>query len=176
MKSGTSRKSWRANRRQSLVDGRVYSADDSGNLYIADAETGKLIGGKPVKLIGTIVRSTARLYADGKIYLCSTTAWHVMQPTDNGVKFLDKMRLPEQDEVSGSLAVSHGKTVCARPAQGCIAWETKMSKPSTSAIRRRSFRKRPRFRPAISPPGCKLRLVELLLKPGQKHTFKCAAV
>lgn len=39
-----------------VVDGRVYCADDSGNLYIADAETGKLIGNKPVKLIGTIVR------------------------------------------------------------------------------------------------------------------------
>ena len=91
-----------------VVDGRVYCADDSGNLYIADAETGKLIGNKPVKLIGTIVRASP-LYADGKIYLCSTTAWHVMQPTKDGVKFLDKMRMPERDEVSGSLAVSHGK-------------------------------------------------------------------
>jgi outer membrane protein assembly factor BamB len=40
-----------------VVNGRVYAADDTGNLYIADAETGKQVG-KTVKLLGTIVRSS----------------------------------------------------------------------------------------------------------------------
>ncbi len=112
-----------------VVNDRVYIADDSGNLYVVDAKTGKQIG-KNVKLTGTIVRASP-LYADGKIYLCSTTGWHVMQPTDTGVKFLAKMRLPEKDEVSGSLAVSHGKIfVPTAAALYCIG--KKDAKPALS--------------------------------------------
>jgi outer membrane protein assembly factor BamB len=151
-----------------VVGGRVYSADDSGNLYIADAETGRLIGGKPVKLIGTIVRSTP-LFADGKLYLCSTTAWHVMQPTEKGVKFISKMRLPDQDEVSGSMAVSHGKLYMPTGAAlYCLG------KPDTKPAVSGSAPPTPKETPVSDhdkaawvqvTPG------ELLLKPGQKQQF-----
>ena len=137
-----------------VVDGRVYCADDSGNLYIVDAETGKLVGGKPVKLIGTIVRASP-LYADGKIYLCSTTAWHVMQPTKDGVKFLDKMRLPENDEVSGSLAVSHGKIYLPTGCGALLPGQERCEASDGFAIPPRRRRKR-RLPPAMHRPCCKL--------------------
>ena len=38
-----------------LVDGRLYAFDDSAKLYVIDAATGEMIG-KPVRLIGTILR------------------------------------------------------------------------------------------------------------------------
>ncbi len=151
-----------------VANGRVYSADDAGNLYIADAETGRLIGGKPAKLIGTIVRSTP-LIADGKVYLTSTTAWHVMQPTDNGVKFLDKKRLPDQDEISGSMAVSHGKLyVPTGAALYCIG--KKDVKPALSGTAS--------VIPKETPVSADDKLAwvqvtpgEMLLKPGQKQQF-----
>jgi outer membrane protein assembly factor BamB len=147
-----------------VFDGRVYSADDSGNLYIADAETGKLIGGRPTRLLGTIVRSSP-LAADGKIYLCSTTGWHVMQPTPTGVKFLSKMRLPEKDEVSGSLAVSHGKIYLPTGAAlYCLG--KKDVKPSATPIP-----PQPREEPAgkdDKPAWVQLTPGELLLKPGEQ--------
>jgi len=90
-----------------LVDGRVYSLDDGGKMYIVDAKTGEEVC-KPAKLIGTIVRSSP-VYADGKIYICSTSAWHVFQPNAKGVKLTHKLRLEDVDEVSGSPAISHGR-------------------------------------------------------------------
>jgi outer membrane protein assembly factor BamB len=151
-----------------VADGRVYSADDSGNLYIADAETGRLIGGKPVKLIGTIVRSTP-LFADGKIYLTSTTAWHVMQPTEKGVKFLSKMHLPDQDEVTGSMAVSHGKLyVPTGAALYCLG--NKDAKPAVSG----SPPAMPKETPVSAddkPAWVQVTSGELLLKPEQKQQF-----
>ncbi|HEY1786150.1 MAG TPA: PQQ-binding-like beta-propeller repeat protein [Pirellulales bacterium] len=89
------------------VDGRIYSLDDGGKMYIVDATTGEEVC-KPAKLIGTIVRSSP-VYGDGKIYICSTSAWHVFQPTEKGVKLIHKLRLKEEDEVSGSPAISHGR-------------------------------------------------------------------
>jgi outer membrane protein assembly factor BamB len=153
-----------------VVNGRVYSVDDSGNLYIVDAKTGKQIG-KTVKLTGTIVRASP-LYADGKIYLCSTTGWHVMQPTDTGVKFLSKMRLPEKDEVSGSLAASHGKIYLPTGAAlYCLG--KKDAKPALAAMK--SDEPAPsKETPASAddkPAWVQVTPGELLLKPGQKQQF-----
>ena len=155
-----------------VVDGRVYCADDSGNLYIVDADTGKLVGNKPVKLIGTIVRASP-LYADGKIYLCSTTAWHVMQPTKDGVKFLDKMRMPERDEVSGSLAVSHGK-IYLPTAEGLYCLGKKDVKPVLGSQAPAPLTETP-VAAGDAPALLQVTPVEMLLKPGEKHTFKVQA-
>jgi outer membrane protein assembly factor BamB len=151
-----------------VANGRVYSADDAGNLYIVDAGSGKLLGGKPAKLIGTIVRSTP-LVADGKVYLTSTTAWHVMQPTDNGVKFLAKTRLPDQDEISGSTAVSHGKLYVPTGA-GLYCLGKKDTKPALSGTAPVIPKETPvsaddKVAWVQVTPG------EMLLKPGQKQQF-----
>ena len=53
-------------------------------MYINDAATGKPVG-EPVKMVGTIMRSSP-VYADGKIYACTTSAWHMLTITKDGVK------------------------------------------------------------------------------------------
>jgi outer membrane protein assembly factor BamB len=113
-----------------LVDGRIYQSDDQNNLYIVDAATGKLV--KQVKLIGEIVRGSP-LFADGKIYLCSTTAWHCFRPTAKGVEVVQKMRLPTDDEVSASVVVSHGRLYLATNARlYCLG--KKDQKPAATPI------------------------------------------
>jgi outer membrane protein assembly factor BamB len=113
-----------------LVDGRVYAADDGGNLYIVDAVTGKLV--KKVKLLGTIVRGSP-LYADGKVYLCSTSGWHCFRVTPTGLELVQKLRLDAVDEVSGSPVVSHGRIFLPTGARlYCLG--TKDQKPAATPI------------------------------------------
>lgn len=89
------------------VDGRLYALDDGNILYIFDAESGKPIGRKQ-RLTGTITRASP-VYADGKIYACTTSAWHVLLPTDSGVKITHRLRFGQGEEIHGSPIVSHGR-------------------------------------------------------------------
>jgi hypothetical protein len=59
-------------------------------------------------LLGSIMRSSP-LYADGRIYACTTSAWHVITPTEDGAKVTHKMRFPNGEEIHGSPIVSHGR-------------------------------------------------------------------
>jgi outer membrane protein assembly factor BamB len=153
-----------------VVDDRVYSCDDAGNLYVVEAKSGKQIG-KPVKLLGTIVRGSP-IYADGKIYLCSTTGWHVLQPTPTGVKFLAKTRLNEADEVSGSIAISHGKIyVPTGSALYCLG-----KKDAKPALAEKKVGDTPEEKPTPvaktdAPAWIQLTPGELLLKPGDRQKF-----
>jgi outer membrane protein assembly factor BamB len=79
---------------------RVYFVDDGAKVYVFDRQTGEPVG-KPQKLLGTIVRGSP-LVADGKLYICSTSGWHVLEPTKDGLKFINRMRLDEEDEVTAS--------------------------------------------------------------------------
>lgn len=90
-----------------LVDGRLYSLDDANLLYVFDAKTGKQIGGKQ-RLTGTITRASP-LYADGKLFVCTTSAWHVCVPTPKGVKITHRVRFGQGEEIHGSPIVSHGR-------------------------------------------------------------------
>lgn len=90
-----------------LVDGRIYALDDSNLLYVFDAKSGKPIGPKQ-RLTGTITRASP-LYADGKIYACTTSAWHVLEPTQKGVKIKHRVRFGQGEEIHGSPIVSHGR-------------------------------------------------------------------
>ena len=90
-----------------LLNGRIYAVDDSNVVYVLDAATGDEIG-KKQRLLGTITRASP-VYADGKIFACTTSAWHVLQPTDNGVKIVQRQRLPNGEEIYGSPVVSHGR-------------------------------------------------------------------
>jgi outer membrane protein assembly factor BamB len=147
-----------------VVDGRVYCVDDSGSLYIVDAETGKRIGNRPTKIVGTIVRASP-LYADGKIYICSTTAWNVFEPGPSGVKPVNRMRLPEADEVSGSMAVSHGKIYL--PTAGALyCLGKKDAKPSATSIPEGP--KETTVAKDDKPAHLQITPCEVLVRPGQE--------
>jgi outer membrane protein assembly factor BamB len=79
---------------------RIYFVDDGAKVCTFDKATGTPVG-KPLKLLGTIVRGSP-LVADGKLHVCSTSGWHVLEPTRDGLKIVNRMRLDEEDEVTAS--------------------------------------------------------------------------
>jgi outer membrane protein assembly factor BamB len=85
---------------------RVYFVEDGAKVNAFEKATGARVG-KPVRLLGTIVRSSP-LVADGKIYVCSTSGFHVLEPTPDGLRFVHRMRLEEDDEVTASLVAADG--------------------------------------------------------------------
>ena len=147
-------------------DGRLYACDDGGKLFILDAKTGEPVC-KPVKLVGTIVRSSP-LCADGKIYVCTTSAWHVFEITDKGVKPVHRLRLGEEDEVTGSPLVSHGRIFLPTGARMyCLGKDG--AKTSATPI------PAPPQESPVSEDSkaavVQITPVEVLMKPGDKQTF-----
>ncbi len=90
-----------------IVGDRIYFIDDGAKVYVFDKKTGEAVG-KPQKLLGTIVRGSP-LVADGKLYVCSTGGWHVLEPTETGLKFVNRMRLSDTDEVTASPIAWNGR-------------------------------------------------------------------
>ena len=150
-----------------LVDGRLYALDDGGKMFIVDVATGQQIGKKAAKMTGTIVRSSP-VYGDGKIYACTTSAWHVFQPTKDGVKLTHTLRLDEEDEVTGSPIISHGRIYLPTGAQMYCLGKAD-AKPAATA--------RPEL-PQEKPVGkddqpatAQVVPAEVLLKPGTHQKF-----
>ena len=90
-----------------ILGDRVYFVDDGAKIYAFDKATGAPVG-KPTKLLGTIVRGSP-LVADGRLFVCSTSGWHVLEPTKDGLKFVHRMRLADEDEVTASPIAWQGK-------------------------------------------------------------------
>ncbi|MFM7413666.1 MAG: PQQ-binding-like beta-propeller repeat protein, partial [Planctomycetota bacterium] len=120
-----------------VLGDRVYFVDDGAKVYAFDKQTGNPVG-KPVKLLGTIVRGSP-LVADGKLYVCSTSGWHVLEPTQDGLKFVNRMRLDEDDEVTASPIAWNGlvflttgaRLYCigAKPTDGVVRAQPKVTAP-----------------------------------------------
>jgi hypothetical protein len=120
-------------------------------------------------MIGTIMRSSP-VYADGKIYACTTSAWHVFEPTANGAKLTHKLRLDEADEVTGSPIVSHGRIYLPTGANlYCLGKNDPSQKTAAT----------PRPEPPVELPVGKddqaaiaqVVPAEVLLKPGAAQSF-----
>jgi len=111
---------------------RVYFVEDGAKVNAFEKATGTRVG-KPVRLLGTIVRSSP-LVADGKLYLCSTSGFHVLEPTADGLKFVHRMRLAEDDEVTASLVAADGRLYLTSGARiYCLGEkERDFSGPSTT--------------------------------------------
>ncbi|NCY02569.1 MAG: hypothetical protein EBX36_06560, partial [Planctomycetia bacterium] len=90
-----------------VLGDRVYFVDDGAKVFAFDKRTGEPVG-KPQKLLGTIVRGSP-LVAGGRLYVCSTGGWHVLEPTADGLRFVTKMRLAEEDEVTASPIAWNGR-------------------------------------------------------------------
>jgi outer membrane protein assembly factor BamB len=89
-----------------VLGDRVYFVEDGGKVHAFDKATGAPVG-RPQKLLGTIVRGSP-LVADGKLFICSTSGWHVLEPTADGMKMLERRRLEEEDEVTASPIAADG--------------------------------------------------------------------
>jgi outer membrane protein assembly factor BamB len=89
-----------------VIGDRIYFVDDGAKVYAFERKTGEPVG-RPQKLLGTIVRGSP-LVAHGKLYVCSTSGWHVLEPTNDGLKFVNRMRLDEEDEVTASPIAADG--------------------------------------------------------------------
>jgi len=83
-----------------MLGERVYFVEDGAKVHAFDRVSGDPVG-RPLKLLGTIVRGSP-LVADGRLWICSTSGWHVIEPTADGMRFVDRMRLDEEDEVTAS--------------------------------------------------------------------------
>jgi outer membrane protein assembly factor BamB len=114
-----------------VLGDRVYFIDDGAKVYVFDKATGEPVG-KAVKLLGTIVRGSP-LVADGKLYICSTGGWHVLEPTKDGVKFVNRMRLDEEDEVTASPIAWNGLLYLTTGARLYCLGATAPSSPSAGA-------------------------------------------
>jgi hypothetical protein len=152
-----------------MVGDHLYAADESGTLYVLDPKTGESVSSRRLKMLGSIVRASP-LYADGKVYMCSTSAWHIFEPTKDGAKIIHRMRFPiGVEECYASPIVSHGKLYLTTTAAiYCLA------KPNTKTG------VTPRPEPAKEAPvgpDTKVAHVqvvpaELLLKPGEKQQYE----
>ncbi len=152
-----------------MVGEHLYAPDESGTLYILDPKTGVSVSSRRLKMLGSIVRSSP-LYADGKVYMCSRSAWHIFEPAQDGAKMIDRYRFPiGQEECDASPIVSHGKLYLTTTAAiYCLA--KKDAKPGVTE------------RPAPAKEGAlgqdtkaahvQVVPAELLLKPGQKQQFE----
>ena len=115
-----------------ILGNRVYFIDDGAKVYAFDKATGEPVG-KPQKLLGTIVRGSP-LVADGKLYVCSTGGWHVLEPTAEGIKFVNRMRLPESDEVTASPIAWNGRIYLTTGERLVCLGRADAPAPSTSAV------------------------------------------
>lgn len=146
-----------------LIDGRVYYIDDSAQLFVIDAKTGK-DAAKPSKL-GRKMEGSA-IYGDGKIYVGENHRFTILQPakTATGVKVLSQVRL-DPEEVIASPIISHGKVfIPSTDAMYCIA--EKGAKIEADAIPAAAIEADIKADQKVAQ--VQITPVESLIKPGEK--------
>ena len=156
-----------------ILGDRVYFVDDGAKIYAFDKATGEPVG-KPTKLLGTIVRGSP-LVADGRLYVCSTSGWHVLEPTKDGLKFVNRMRLDEKDEVTASPIAWQGRMYLTTAARLYCLGDTAQPKtpiqeqPRTSAAQQVSTSTR---EPAGEPAWVQVVPAEALIAAGETLPLK----
>lgn len=149
-----------------LLNGRIYAFDDGNIMYLLDAKTGEQIQ-RPLRLLGSIMRASP-VYADGRIYACTTSGWHVITPTADGAKITHKLRFPTGEEIHGSPIVSHGRIYLPTiEAMYCIGF--KDAKPAITEA------PKPTAEDALTdktPALVQVVPAEGIIKPGDKVQFK----
>ncbi|QDU45980.1 outer membrane biogenesis protein BamB [Symmachiella dynata] len=148
-----------------MVDGKLVTVDDRGGVIVLDPETGKTIAKKK---IGRMMRSSP-VYADGKIYVCSTGGrWHILKLEDDRIKIVHKLMLKDRSS-HGSPVISHGR-IYIPFIEGMYCIGKKDQQPTAD----------PRPAPAeVTPVSAddvatqvQVVPVEALLKPGQKLQYQ----
>ena len=148
-----------------LVNGRLYSIEDGSLLYVLNPEDGEEIG--KLKL-GTIMMGSP-VYGDGKIYAAERSNFYILEPTEKGVKVLQRLRFnPEQEDISASPAISHGRLyVPTSKAMYCIGRSD--AKPTADS---RPAQPQEAALTDMNPAQLQIVPVEVLLRPGGKQAFQ----
>jgi len=148
------------------VNGYIYAAENGGTLRIVEAKTGKLVDS--LRLGGPCHSSP--IYADGKIYLCTSNGrWWTFEPQKDGkLKVLYRARL-RRTEVYGSPIVSHGR-LYVPTTTGLYCIGKKDQKPSADP--RPDFPDEAPLETDSKPAHVQVVPVESLLIPGQLQQFR----
>jgi hypothetical protein len=149
-----------------LIGDRLYCIEDGGLMYVLDSEAGKEIGRQK---LGTIMMGSA-VYGDGKIYAGERSNFYVLQPSDRGVRVVKRVRFdPEQEDVSGSPAISHGRIyIPTSKALYCVG----KADQKPSADPRPEIAAETQTSADTKPSQLVLVPIESLLKPGQQVQFQ----
>ncbi|MCA9182162.1 MAG: PQQ-binding-like beta-propeller repeat protein, partial [Planctomycetales bacterium] len=92
-----------------LIDGRLYVIEDGGTLVVINPENGEII---QEKKIGR--RPGSLVYGDGKLYCCEQTGnFWVLEPTEEGVKEVSRVRMASGEEILAAPIISRGKIYLA---------------------------------------------------------------
>ncbi|MCA9232448.1 MAG: PQQ-binding-like beta-propeller repeat protein [Planctomycetales bacterium] len=148
-----------------MVGDQLWVVDDGAKLSVFNTETGKQLA---KKALGTVMRSTP-LYADGKVYLCTNNGiWYVLQPSESGVKVLQKLRL-KSEASDGSPIVAHGRIYL--PLSGalyCIGKpdQTPSSDPLPEPVQEAPVSEDPQ------PALVQVEPYDALLSPGQQQGYQ----
>jgi outer membrane protein assembly factor BamB len=149
-----------------LVGDRLYCIEDGGLMCVLNPQSGDEIG--RLKL-GTIMMGSP-VYADGKIFTGERSNWYTLEPTAKGVKAAHRVRFnPEQEDMSGSPAVSHGRIyIPTSKALYCVGKRDHVP----SADPRPALPQEAPTAADAKPAQLLVVPVESLLKPGQKQQFE----
>jgi outer membrane protein assembly factor BamB len=101
-----------------VLDGdHIYQADNSGNLYAFDVETGRQIWKQN---LGTVQKASA-VFADGKIYVGSETGkFYILKPHSDRCEVLSDVELPLSDQGLNSQKIPEPVVASAAVARGRV--------------------------------------------------------
>jgi outer membrane protein assembly factor BamB len=101
-----------------VIDGdRIYQADNSGNLFAFDIETGRQIWKQN---LGTVQKASA-VFADGKIYVGSETGkFYILKPHSDSCEVLSKVEMPISSQGLNSQAIPEPIVASAAVARGRV--------------------------------------------------------
>jgi outer membrane protein assembly factor BamB len=153
-----------------VLGDRIYVVDDGAKVHVYDKATGARVG-RPLKLLGTIARGSP-LVSDGKLWVCSTSGWHVLEPTADGLKFVDRRRLEADDEVTASPIAWNGRVYLTTAARLYCLGDGTPPEVSGPTETRAELVSRATSGPAGAPAWLQLVPAELQIAAGASATLR----
>ena len=152
-----------------VIDGdHIYQADNSGNLYAFDVETGHQIWKQN---LGTVQKASVVL-ADGKMYVGSETGkFYILKPHSDRCEVLSEVELPLSDQGLNSQKIPEPVVASAAVARGRVYF---VSSDTLYAIGPKKTDGKPR-KPVVqkmepgqgAPAWVQVAPTEMVLKPGE---------
>jgi outer membrane protein assembly factor BamB len=151
-----------------VLDGdRIYQADNGGNLYAFDTETGRQLWKQQ---IGTIQKASV-VFADGKLYIGSEAGkFYILKPHADKCEVLSEVELPINDQGLASQKVPEPVVAGAAVARGRVYF---VASDHLYALGPKQTKAQP-WKPVIqnleagqgAPAWVQVTPTEMVLKPG----------